>query len=129
MNFRIQEQDIQYFELLGVVLNMMMCGNSWSNSTVKLYCDNLDVVYMLADKKAAHERQDLNDLIRLACQIAMENRFYFWIEHISGKLNIEANNLSRFVENPLEAVKPVLGEIYFVDVSRYVQYCVNLLSK
>ena len=129
LNEKIANKDIQYLELLGVVLNLMMCAPKWTNSTVRLYCDNLDVVYMLADKKASHERQDLNQLIRLACEIAMKFSFYFWIEHIAGKKNVEADNLSRFVKNPLSALERVLGSFVRVDLSSELQYCLNLLDK
>ena len=120
-------QDIFYLEMIGVVLNFMLFAQKWKNSTVRIYCDNLDVVHAISKKKASHDRQDLNDLIRLLCEIAMNYRFYFWIEHIPGKQNVEADKLSRFAINPFARDPVKFSNMNKLDVENELAFLVSML--
>ena len=92
--------DITFMELLGVVLAAAMGARDWEHKSVKFYCDNLGVCHIVSRKVACFRRPDLNDLVRILCELSFEHRFKFWIEHIEGKQNVIADRLSRGEELP-----------------------------
>lgn len=92
--------DIQFIELLALVLTAKIWGHSWKNMAVTFYCDNEPVVYMLKKKCANFKRWDLMQLIRTLCQIANTHSFHFWVQHIYDTENQIADKLSRFERVP-----------------------------
>ena len=80
----------------------MTWAPSLKGKSVHFHCDNLPVVQFVVKRSTPPQRPDLSHLTRWLTQIALKNQFYFWISHIPGKLNIEADNLSRFKLFPLK---------------------------
>ena len=91
-------------ELLALVTAAALWGPDFTGKSVTFHCDNLAVVSFVTKKSTPADRPDLLHLIRWLTLIALKFRFYFWIEWIPGKKNIEADNLSRFAPAPLNRI-------------------------
>ena len=95
-----KDADIQFIELLALVVTAKMWAQNWTNSSITFYCDNEPVVGMLKKKCATFKRWDLMQLIRILCELANKHSFYFWAVHIPDKQNQIADKLSRFQTVP-----------------------------
>ncbi len=62
---------------------------------VRFRCDNLAAVWIAIKKSACLDRPDLNGLMKVFCNIAWEYNFRIFSDHIKGKDNIDADDLSR----------------------------------
>ena len=94
--------DINRPELLAMVVAAVVWAPLFSNRSVTFHCDNSSVVAQVISRSIPKWRPDLLHLTRWLTQVALKNRFYFWIQFIPGESNVEADNLSRFLPMPFE---------------------------
>ena len=99
---QLLQQDIVYKEFVALVLAVLLWGHKFTNRSVTFHCDNKAVVGIVIAKNCSYSRLDLMDLMRLLAETAFHHRFWFWIEHIDGTKNIEADKLSRFKRQPFK---------------------------
>ena len=91
----LNEPDIAWKELCGVVLATLLYAKIFANKVIYFRCDNWAVCKIVAKKCACFKRRDLNALIRILCETAIKYKFYIWINHIKGIKNDLADALSR----------------------------------
>ena len=92
--------DISFPEFLALTVAAIIWAPQFTGKAVHFHCDNSAVVSMVIKRSTPKYRPDLLRLSRWLTQVALFYKFYFWIQHIPGLLNIEADNLSRFKPNP-----------------------------
>ena len=72
----------------------------FANKSITFHCDNASTVFILAKRSVPRHRSDVLYLVKALTKLALNSRFYFWVVHIPGVSNIEADALSRFKSNP-----------------------------
>jgi len=92
--------DINFPEFLALTVAAVRWAPDFHGKAVHFHCDNSAVVSMVIKRSTPKPRKDLLRLARWLTQVALFYKFYFWIQHIPGVLNIEADNLSRLKPNP-----------------------------
>ena len=115
--------DIQFLELLVIVVVAKLWAHTWTDKYVYFYCDNPGATAALVNKCAELHRHDMNFLVREFCKLAVQHRFRFWVEHIPGKENCVADELSRF-KYAYRSREGDFRDFVFEDHDK-VQHCVN----
>ena len=87
--------DIVFLELMAVFVMLAIQPQRYKKKAILLRVDNEAVCAILRKKSACLERKDLQQLVRLICEIAIKNEFYFWVKWIPTKQNVRADGLSR----------------------------------
>ena len=87
--------DIVHLELMAVYVMTSIQPRKYANKAILLRVYNEAVCAITRKKSACLERKDLQQLIRLICEIAIKYKFYYWIKWISTKDNVRADGLSR----------------------------------
>ncbi len=103
-------KDIQWRELTAVFVMVLTQKEHWHGKRIRLFCDNMGVVWMLIRMRARLGRPDLQELIRQICEAAVEYRFHFWIDHVPGVDNVIADALSRNFHNPFASMPFLPGK-------------------
>ena len=93
-------RDIQWRELAAVAVLLMCYKHEFAGKCVNIWCDNEPVVWILIKWRASLHRTDLQQLLRLIANICIEFDIIPWWDHIPGKENTIADNLSRFYNCP-----------------------------
>ena len=89
-------------ELLALMVAAIIWAPKFAHKAVTFHCDNLPIVSIIISRSPAKHRKDILYLIRILTEIALFHHYYFWVTHIPGDLNIEADALSRLFANPLK---------------------------
>ena len=132
-------------ELLAVVAIVTFIAKHLSNKSIFIHTDNKGVVPMIVNEKCDWRNESHYRLIRYFVSTCFDNRIKYWIDYIPGKKNIEADKLSRFMENPFERLytkEPVdeytqpffelnpefnqTSEFFKLDIQQHATFCVNL---
>jgi hypothetical protein len=87
--------DIYLGEMLAVAVFVIMCGHTWRGQCVSIFTDNECVEWALRKKSCAEKRKDISAILKLIVEEAHRNRFYFWVNRITTKENVIADDLSR----------------------------------
>ena len=86
--------DIAHLEMLNILLAVRSWASQWATKTILVRCDNEAVVTILQTGKTKDAT-----LAAICCNISMETAkadIRLKTVHISGKLNVIADSLSRF---------------------------------
>ena len=94
--------DISGPELLALVVLTTALAKHCKNKSIILHCDNSSVVSMIIHEKCNARKASHMALIRYFITTMFENRIKFFINHIPGVHNTEADKLSRFKPKPFE---------------------------
>ena len=92
--------DIEWKELAALIVAVQLLQDTAQNKKLRIWCDNLPVVYMVINFRAPLKRPDLQTLLRFLATTLIEKQITLWIDHIDGDKNIIADKLSRFKSNP-----------------------------
>lgn len=112
--------DILWSEMFAVVLAVYVWRTHITTQQVILFCDNHAVVHMLTRRCAPQSRKDLQQLIRIFCFLADATPFHYWMQHIAGEQNTEADLLSR---------APIPAQLaHLSDNTHIINYIHNLLQ-
>ena len=84
---------IVHLEMINVLVALRIWGRFWQHSQVKIYCDNLAVVQVVASSKT--KDSFLGACIRNLWLVAAHFDILLQIQHIRGEHNIRADLLSR----------------------------------
>eukprot|EP01083_Nonionella_stella_P065931 173195_1 len=95
-----ETRDIQWKELMAVLVAIVINKRKLQNKVVQFWCDNEPVVYMLRKLRAKLNRPDLQFLLLQIAQILMTHEIEPDWEHIKGDANKYADALSRFLPVP-----------------------------
>lgn len=135
-------------ELLAVVVIGTFLSYIYPNSSILFHCDNESVVPMINHEVCALRKFTHMALVRYFVATMFHHRTKYWIEHIPGEYNIEADNLSRFKHSPLkrlyniphpsdEWIKPFYDRnpnfnnsdtFQKIDLLHHTLYCLDLAS-
>ena len=115
----MNKPDIVFLELLAVLVMISIQPQRYANKAILLRVDNEAVCAIVRKKSACLERKDLQQLIRLICEIAIKYKFYFWIKWISTEDNIRADGLSRAKSSALETCKHERMRQRNIDAMKY----------
>ena len=74
----------------------------FKGKSVRFWCDNEAVVYMLIKMRSSLRRPDLQIVINDICECLIDNDINLRIEHIPGKENTTADRLSRYKSDPIQ---------------------------
>ena len=88
-------------ELLAVVAIATYLKEQFKGKSILFHCDNSGVIPMITKEKCNLRNDQHLRLIRHFVSTAFDYKFKYWAEHIPGTLNVEADALSRFYENPM----------------------------
>ena len=113
--------DSSFPEFLAMVTAAYHWRNEFSNKVVHFHCDNSATVGFVITRSTPRNRPDLLNLARWLTVVALRFRFYFWITHIPGILNIEADNLSRFKKKPFNRLFFHANGIRMEPMDKYTQ--------
>ena len=132
-------------ELLAVVTIVTYLAKHLENKSIIIHCDNEGVIPMIVNEKCDWRNESHYRLIRYFVSTCFDKRIKYWIEHIPGTSNIEADKLSRFINNPLERLykkqqvdehtQPFFdlnpnfnekSEFYKLDMKQHAAFCVDL---
>ena len=100
--FKGKKPDINWFEMLAVVVALHIWGPKYHLSSVQIWCDNAPAVGQISKRSAPFKREDLMSLIRVLCLNSINKEYHFYIEHIKGEKNKTADALSRFIKQPFQ---------------------------
>lgn len=103
LNIDIENIDIQWKEMIAIFVLIDLMKEEWRNKTVRIWCDNEPVVWMLIKWRSPLHRTDLQAIIREIARICIFNDINPWWEHLEGDTNVTADNLSRFKQNPFDS--------------------------
>ena len=95
-------EDIQWREMAALFVLLDVMKEEWKDKSVRLWCDNEPVVWMLLKWRASLWRPKLQAIIREIAKICIFKRINIWWEIIKGNRNITADRLSRFKHNPFK---------------------------
>ena len=135
-------------ELLAVVTITTFLGEYLKDKSVLIHCDNSGVIPMLVNGKCEWRNESHLKLIRYFASAAFDMRWKYWLEHIPGTSNIEADNLSRFKPDPLERLYRCNGAVdehtapFFkinkgfnenwkflkLNITQHARFCYNILQ-
>jgi len=105
INLYNNNRDIVWRELAAIYTSLMCIsqtlGNDIMDKSIHLFTDSEACKYMLISMRSKLYRPDLQILINKICLLLLDTRINFRIDHIPGKQNIYADNLSRYTLNPL----------------------------
>ena len=93
-------KDSLYPELFALTVAAFIWAPLFTNKSITFHCDNAATVFILAKRSVPRHRSDILYLVKSLTKVALISRFYFWVVHIPGVSNIEADALSRFKINP-----------------------------
>ena len=79
--------DIAFLELMAVYVAITINPQRYTGKAILLRVDNQAVCAIIRKKSACLERKDLQQLIRMICEIAIKYKFYLWVKWISTKDN------------------------------------------
>ena len=99
-NWPWPENDISGPELLAVIVFTTSIAYLCKNKSIMIHCDNFAVVSMIIHEKCNYRKPSHMALIRYFISTMFENRIKFYINHIPGIHNTEADKLSRFKSEP-----------------------------
>ena len=105
-----QQPSIEFLELYGVTMSILLWIHKYKNKRICLFCDNLGVVYML-NKNTSHSRRCMV-LIRYIVLYAMIFNVRVFAKHVTTKNNYLADHLSRL---RIEQFKQEAASIKYVD--------------
>ena len=86
-------QNIAVLELIPIILSAALWGHMWARKKVLVHTDNMSVVHAINSWMPKHVH--LVSLLKRLAKLAILNDFHFRAVHIPGKLNIDADLLSR----------------------------------
>ena len=89
-------------ELLAVVMFGVFIASLHPNSSILFHCDNIAVVPIINNEVCSLRKKSHMALVRYFVAQMFELRMKFWVEHIPGEMNIEADSLSRFKNQPFQ---------------------------
>lgn len=89
-------------ELLAVVAFGTILALKYNNSSIVFHCDNEAVIPIITREVCSLRKKAHMALVRYFITTMFEQRIKFWVSHIPGEYNIEADNLSRFKHEPLQ---------------------------
>ena len=98
--------DINWFEMLAVVVAAHLWGDKYFEDSVHIWSDNAAVVGQISKRSAPFKRPDIKSLIDLLCFDSVEREYHFFIDHIKGEDNKVADALSRFFKQPFQWLSP-----------------------
>ena len=100
---------------------------------------------MIAYEKCSFRNESHLKLLRYFVATAFDFRFKYWALHIPGIHNIEADKLSRFLDNPFNRfMAPIIIDQYtkplfdanfqpknlkFINLTSHAQYCYKITQK
>jgi hypothetical protein len=111
MHKPIQDQSINFKEMLAVLVAIKIFGPQLRNKSVKIMCDNLPVVCILSRKGCKFKEKKLMHLVRMICALTILHEFVWYIEHVAGVDNVLADRIFRGKD--LEKVDSFLDDIGF----------------
>ena len=114
----ITRGNINILELLPILIAARKFGNMWINKRVIVYTDNTQVVSFInraTSKTSAVAMHYLRELFMLT---AMHN-FHITAQHLSGKLNVIADCLSRLDEK--DKWDSLMSYVYNNNISFHLQ--------
>ena len=94
------EKDISGPELLALVVFSTFIFNKYPHKSITLHCDNKSVTAMIIKEACQFRMRSHMTLIRHFIATAFDCRCKYWIQHIPGLDNVEADNLSRLKPYP-----------------------------
>ena len=80
-------------------------GEDIYDKNITVNTENKASNYMLISMASRLYRPDLQIIINEICDLLMEFRILLWMEYFTGEMNIYADALSRFFEDPLKSKK------------------------
>ena len=86
-------QNIAVLELIPIILSAALWGHMWARKKVLVHTDNMSVVHAINSWMPKHLH--LVSLLKRLAKCAILNDFHFRAVHIPGKLNVDADLLSR----------------------------------
>ena len=86
-------KDITYLEIIPIALAVMLWGETFYKKKINFQVDNMAVVFILNSKTSKSER--VLKLLRFIVYQTLAKNFHIKCSHISGKVNIVADALSR----------------------------------
>ena len=96
-------------ELLAVVSIATYLKEEFKNKSIIFHCDNAGVIPMISEERCSLRNESHMRLLRYFVAKAFDYKFKYWALHIPGVENIEADKLSRFMDNPFERLfKPLI---------------------
>ena len=109
------ELKIVHLEMINVLVALRIWGKFWQHSQVKIYCDNLAVVQVVANSKTRDPF--LGACIRNLWLAAAHLDILLQVEHIRGEHNVRADLLSRmYSDKPVnEPLLQTLRENFIWD--------------
>ena len=88
-----KQPSIEYLELFGVAIGVLLWAHKYKNKRVCLFCDNISVVYMLNKNTSKCKRCMV--LIRLIVLHCMVHNVRVFAKHVTTSANDLADHLSR----------------------------------
>ena len=138
-------------ELLAVVAFGTFLSYLYPNESFLFHCDNIAVIPIINNEVCALRKHSHMALVRYFISMMFNHRIKFWVEHIPGEYNIEADSLSRFKPNPFsrlfatnpyppltnEWIKPFFDrnpnfnnnfQFELINLTQHTLFCLNLAS-
>ena len=89
-------------ELFALVIFASFLFLKYPGESFYFHCDNQSAINMIINEKCHGRLKAHMALIRQFISLLFDTRSSFWIQHIPGVLNIEADKLSRYIPNPFD---------------------------
>ena len=123
-------RDIVWRELVAIYAFLESIKLNLKNKTIHIYTDNEACKFMLINMRSKLSRPDLQSIINQICKIFIEFAINPWVEHISGKLNIIPDALSRDKPIPINLSSKCTIQIDARDaIQNASNICKNILIK
>ena len=101
---------INYLELLALTVGILSWAKNYKNKSITLFCDNMSVVHMVNNSSSKY--QNCMILIRLIVLECLNHNVHINVRHVSGKLNIFPDLLSRMKYSEFKRIAKKEGKTF-----------------